>query len=468
MLKYFQKYTGKAGSFRRNTLIMSSGAMINVVISMALYTVVTRLYTKEQFGELGLYMAVSTLISLALTSLYPTGLVVPKHKRSFFALLKLCLFLTAFAGAVSILSILIFPTVFSTIFQLGSIPHLIWWIPLGVVLFSLKEVFTNWNIRNKDFKLNAFSNIVSGLSLKVGNILYAIAFSASSFGLIVTQIISLFLGIYTLGIKKMMTQISILKRISWEEVRDVAKEYKKYPINLLPGNLINKYTADLPIYLITAYFNSGLVGAFVLANSLMNIPMNVIGGSLASVFLQHANELQHKDPTKVGEFSEGINRKMLYVGVLTFGFIFAFGDLLFSIVFGQEWLVAGTIASILSAYYIFRLLSSPLTRVFRIVKKEQYSLYVSIILAFCRTAGIWYGVKSGSWMHAIIYFAIGNLIGYLFTSYFVFKAVQLPIAKLLLESILIVVIGYAIYYLIRLGLEKYIEEQHWLNSYIFN
>ena len=266
----------------------------------------------------------------------------------------------------------------------------------------------------------------------------------------------------------MMNQIKILSRITNAEVYAIARVYKKYPITLLPGNLINKYTADLPIYLLTAYFNSGLVGAFVLANSLMNIPMNVIGNSLAAVFLQHVNSLQHNEPNKVGSFSEGINRKMLYMGVLSFGFIFAFGDLIFNLVFGQEWLVAGTIASILSVYFIFRLLASPLTRVFRIVKKEEYSLYVSIALAFFRTIGIWYGVKTGSWMNAIIYFTIGNLIGYLITNYFVYKAVQLPIIKLLWESFSIVLVGYVIYYLLRLGLERFIDQPHWLNSYIFN
>ena len=191
MLNEILKHTGSKGSFRRNTLIMSGGAIVNVIISMGLYSVIARLYTKEQFGELGLFMAVSTLLSLGFTSLYPTGLVVPKFKKEFFALLKLSLYLSFFGAVLSLIFIFLFRSFFINIFQLESISSLIYLIPIGVLLFSLKDVFFNWNIRNKDFKLNASSSIYSSISLKGGNVLYALIFGSSTMGFPLVLIIKI-------------------------------------------------------------------------------------------------------------------------------------------------------------------------------------------------------------------------------------------------------------------------------------
>ena len=441
---------------------MSGGAMLNVIISIGLYPIVTRLFTKEQFGGAGLFMAVVGVISLAATSLYPSGLVIPKFKREFYGLLKLSLLLALVGVLSTTLFIISFKDFFIYIFKLDTILYIIPLIPIGVALTCIKDISVNWNVRNKDFKRNAISNIASSSSLKSMNIGYALLINPSVFGLVFSHLFSSTFAILTLGIGKMFKGINVLKRISLKESIGVGIKYKKYPLNLLPGNLINKYTSDLPIYMLTAYFSPAITGAFVLANSIMNIPLNVIGNSLASVFLQKANELYLIDPKKMSEFANRTNKKILMVGVLVFGVLFAFGDLIFAIGFGKKWTIAGQFAGILSIYYIFKLLAGPMAKVFRVVGKEQFSLYVSSVLAIARSVGIWLGVKSGDPIQAIIYFSIANLIGYAITYMFVFKACNLPIIKPLLFTILTVAVVFSMFYCIRCGIDQMFNTNSWL------
>jgi O-antigen/teichoic acid export membrane protein len=434
---------------------MSSGAFLNVLISLGLYPIVTRLFAKEHFGGVGLFMAVVGVISLLGTSLYPSGLVIPKYRRDFYALVKLSLMLMTFTVVLTIGFIYFFTDTFVSIFKLSTIRSLLPLIPLGIFLSCIRDISTNWNIRNKDFKKNAFSNVVSSGGLKATNIGYAFIFGPSALGLILSTIISIILAIFTLGIVKMRTGIKVLSRISFKESIAVGKKYKKYPLNLLPGNLINRYTSDLPIYLLTAYFSPAITGAFVLANSLMNIPVNVIGTSISSVFLQRANELFLRDPKELSYFAGQTNRKLLLVGAPVFGILFGFGDLIFTIGFGSEWTLAGQFAIILSTYFIFKLVSSPIARVFRIVGKEQYSLYVSIVLAIVRSLGILLGVQSGDSIKAILYFTIANVFGYFITYILVFKACNLPIIKTLIESLLIITLCFSLFFMIRYCLGLY-------------
>jgi len=446
--------TGTSGSFRRNTLIMSSGAFINVLFSLILYPIVTRIYSKEDFGDYGLIISVVSILSLAGTALYPTGIVIPKFRASFYALVKLCFTLTFVTLVVTILWILFFQKSFLYIFKLHGVRDYLYLIPIGVVAFSLKTIFININVRRKLFKYNAISNVAGSFSMKSLNVGYALLISASSFGLLITHFVSVAIQILTLGIGKIKRDIIFSMSSSFDAMRQVAIKYKKYPLHLLPGNLINKYTSDLPIYLLTAYFNSSIVGAFVLANSIMLIPLNVIGNSMSSVFLQKSNELYIKNPRELSKFTSNLNRKMVALGVVVFGFLFGFGDIAFCLVFGKKWLLAGQIAIVLSICFVMKLIAGPLAVIFKSVGKEQYSLYASVVLGVLRTAGLYAGLYYNNFMKAVWFFTIGNAIGYLFTLMLVYRSTNLPTLKLVSEILLILLAGFALFYLLRMGLER--------------
>jgi len=445
---------------------MSSGAGLRVLISIGLYPIVTRIFTKEQFGGLGLYLAVVGIIALAGTSLYPSGLVIPKFKRDFYALVKLSISLAIIVVIVTSFTIFFFKDTFIYIFKLETLGNLIYLIPFGIALTCITDISLNWNVRNKDFKKNAFSGVASGGSLKIMNISHGLVFGPTLIGLIISNWISVIIAISTLGVKKMIIGLRVLRRVSLKETIVIGKTYKKYPLNLLPGNLLNKYTTDLPIYMLTAYFSPAITGAFVLADNIMKIPLNVIGNSLGLVFLQRANELYLTSPKSMSDFAYETNKKMLKVGVLSFGFLFGFGDLIFAIVFGKKWAIAGTFARILSTYFIFKLISGPMAKVFRVVGKEQYSLYVSCVLAVVRFVGIYLGVISNDYMLAITYFTIANIIGYLVTYVFLFKACNLPILQSFVETITIVIVSYGLFFLLRKGFDNIIDTSIFLKSSI--
>jgi len=452
--KYFQKIIGKEGTFRQNVFVMSGGSLINVFISLGLYPIVTRLYTKADIGNAGLFTAVVGLIAMGSTGMFPTGLVIPKLRREFYGLLKLSLISLCISIFFVVFIIIFSNKYFIRIFNLETISHFTWLIPIGVILYAAKSILLNWNVRKKEFKINASSNVATALTTKILNIINALLIGASVLGLIFSSLISILLATTILGTARTKVQLQLLGRITWQESLEIGRRYRKYPFALLPANLINKYTADLPIYLLTSYFSPAITGAFILANNIMRIPLNVISNSLSSVFLQKANELYLDDPSKMSSFALKVNRRMLLAGIATFGTLFAFGDIVFPFVFGLNWSLAGRFASILSCYYIFRLITTPMAKIFRVIGKEEYSLYVNIILASCRTIGIYFGVLSGGFMKAITLFTIANIIGYIITYIFVFKACKLPVFRVLLETMVLVVIGYSILYLSRRGLDN--------------
>jgi O-antigen/teichoic acid export membrane protein len=441
---------------------MSGGAVVNVVLSLILYPIVTRIYSTEDMAVYGIFLSVTTLIALISTALYPSGLVIPKFKIEFYALLKLSFYLGGVGVLFSLAAVFLFSDIFGWLFQWEILGLLIYIIPLGVALEIVKDIAVNWNVRNKDFTKNALSSVVNGGSMRILSIGYGKLIAASSIGLVSAQVFSNFFTIATLGVGGMIEKLKLVFRIDNHEVKRIAKKYERYPTYLLPSNILNKYTADLPIYLITAYFAPTITGAFVLSSQIIRIPINVIGSSVASVFLQKANELFHNDPEETRLFAKNTHYKILFLGTLAFGFLYAFGDITFYIVFGQEWKLAGQFASILSIFCVFKLLSGPMARVYRITGKEQYSLYVSIVLAICRTIGIFIGVLSGSYILAIYYFVAGNVIGYIFNMYLVFDSLKMESLKLVSITIFYVVLAFSLFHLLRFSLDHFLSFTNYL------
>lgn len=433
---------------------MSSGAGLNVIISLLLYPIVTRIYSEEVIGQLGLFVAATSIIALAGTMFYPYGLVIPKFRKDFYALLKVCFALTCISVALTTLIILLVPNLFLYVFKAHSLSNYLYLFPLGVALFSLKDIFINWNIRIKKFKNNALSNVTASGTLRISSIAFGVFISPSLLILLVSQLLSYFFQIIALGISKLKLHFKILAKVSNLEMKRIGLKHKKYPLNILPANLINKYTSDLPIYLLTAYFSASTTGYFVLANSIMAIPVAVIGNSFAVVFLQKANELYLHDKSSLRDFTSKVYYKMLFLGILAFGIAFSFGDVLFAFVFGSNWLMAGKMAAILSIYYIFKLLSGPLAKIFIVVGKEQYALYTSTTLAILRTLGMFYGITSQNPLKAISYFTLANILGYLVVSFLVFKVCNIRPFWTILQTILCIATGFAFFYVLRLLIQR--------------
>ena len=428
--------------------------MINVLISVVLTPIVSRLYDKEEFGVFYIYMSIVTIASLVISGMYPHAIVLPRKETGLHALVKLCLILML--GGVVLGSVVLwaFGTNILASFDGQALSPYMWLIPLGVVITILNLIFINWNIRNKAFKSNATAQVAGSGSNKATQIALAPVLNGAFPGLIYADLCSKTISSIILSSKEMIRQIFKLGTVSWAAVKASAVEFINYPKYILSGNFVNKFTEDIPLYVISSFFGIGAVGAFGFANQMLGIPYNVIGKSIAPVYFQQANELYEKDKEALKQFTRRSYDKMLLLGSLAFGFTFAFGDVFFKWFFSAEWELAGQVAAILSVYYIFKLISSPFSGIYRVVRQESLTLIINSMLAVLRVAGIFIGVYTGSFLWAIGLFAGASLIGYMINNLLVFRAVGIPMRRVLFQTLATVLVIYGGFYLIRMGLNN--------------
>ena len=101
------KFFGEKGSFKRNSGVMASGAMISTLVALGTMPIISRIFDKDDFGVYAVFVSVTSLVGMFATAFYPTAFVIPKFKVDFLKLLKASIFGMLITTTVALYSNLI-------------------------------------------------------------------------------------------------------------------------------------------------------------------------------------------------------------------------------------------------------------------------------------------------------------------------------------------------------------------------
>src|SRR6218665_1405506 len=152
----------KQSDFFKSVLTLMTGTVIAQIIGYAVYPSITRIYSPEEMGELGLFTRFVPFIATFATVRYEFALPLAKQDHHAFGLFRLSLRI----AFVCLFSVLIFGMCYA-IFQPEQKDYLIF------VLMSVGSAYasvwinlgTNWAIRKKEFKLISQQRVINALSV---------------------------------------------------------------------------------------------------------------------------------------------------------------------------------------------------------------------------------------------------------------------------------------------------------------
>ncbi|MEZ4698174.1 MAG: hypothetical protein R2832_17280 [Rhodothermales bacterium] len=131
-----------------------------------------------------------------------------------------------------------------------------------------------------------------------------------------------------------------------------------------------------PVLFLSAFFDPVTAGFFALADRVTRMPLVLISNSIAQVYLGEASE-------KVG--AEKFQSLILVVCQSNLGvsppasvpliILLFFGPALFSLVFGNKWLLAGVFAQYLAPQLAVRFVVAPFIQTLLLMTAGVFSLY---------------------------------------------------------------------------------------------
>ena len=111
----------------------------------------------------------------------------------------------------------------------------------------------------------------------------------------------------------------------------------------------------------------------------LGMPSALIGGSIGQVFFQEATKEKQRTGQAINSYLSTL-KKLIMLGVPSFGVLFFIVEDLFALVFGEEWRIAGTYAQIVVPLFFIRFISSSLSRTVIVFEKQRSELIINLFL----------------------------------------------------------------------------------------
>jgi O-antigen/teichoic acid export membrane protein len=427
-LRDFIRNLKSEGSFARNYTIAFSGNTTSILIGFLFTPFIARIYTPEAYGFFAFFISISQNIAIISTLQLPRAFVLPETEAEFHRVLYSALLAMVFiVGSSAVILLLLGDSIFR-FFNVGpaQMPLLIYVIPVSILLYASNDILKSWNVRGKRFTRNALNQVLSSTVSRGTTMVYGLATSGNIWGLLFGDIISKVLEFFFLGGR--VFRRTSLQLLSFREIQffQTLKDYRSYPLFMLPGVWVQALITQLPVYAALFFFDSDSAGYYSFANSLLNLPVYVLAGAMAPVFLQKASETFRRDPSDMGRLVESLANRLFFTGLLPIVFLIVFGDYLFILILGDQWLNSGRMASYMGVYFLFMIINYPLVSLYRIYKKEHLSLFINLMVLVLAASGLAIGHMYHDFMIGIAFFSGASLIGYISNISVILKLSGIP------------------------------------------
>lgn len=438
----------------QNFAITMSGSMAVTAIGFLLTPVMSRLYPPAAYGQFAVFNSLASNLAMLSTLSYTTAFLQPKDKENFYALVQLTVLLTF--GICALLSVALFiigPLLIQQL-HIQVIGKLLYTMPVLLLFFNLNNIMNGWYMREKAFLKRASVEVTTALVGRGFTIGYGWWAGGSVTGLLLGELFNRLTSTISLLSGSIWQSTGMLWRtFSWTRVKAVAIEYKQFPLYFLPATFVSSLSAQLPIFVLTTGFGSTAVGLYSFSVGLLEIPVTLIGNAIMPVFWQKAIETHHNEPERLPVIMISLYYKLLYLGLLPFGIITIYGDVLFKFVFGVRWEMAGVYTGYLGYYYVFKLMSQATAPIYTILNKQGFVLWTNVLLLVVRAAALGVGLLAHDLNLALLLFGLGSLISTFLIDMQVLSLLKLPVIRIGLRTLVIVGSTLIILKGIRMGAE---------------
>jgi O-antigen/teichoic acid export membrane protein len=365
-----------------------TGTTIAQALPIAISPILTRLYTPQDFGILGLFLAITGLFGSIVNGRYELAIILPKEDEDAINVAALGFLIASTISISALIFIILFQQKILTSIPNKEIGNWLYLTPISVFLAGIFNVLNYLNIRTKGYKDIAKSVTYKAIALAIFSVAFGFT-KIGSGGLIGANIISQFFSN-----KKLFSNIqkkNLFQYVSITKIKKMAKRYKKLPQYSMPGIFANTLAQSLSSFFISAIYSVTSLGHYTLVQRTLGLPFSIIAQAYSQVYLQEASSEKQKTGKTENTFIHVLKR-LSVIGIPTsFILFFTIQDAV-TLIFGKEWAIAGSYAKILVPYFCFRFISSPLSTTLLIFEKQKTELLIHLSIL-----GIFLLLSLASW-----------------------------------------------------------------------
>jgi O-antigen/teichoic acid export membrane protein len=393
--------------FKYSAALLSSNA-ISQLIGILVYPIITRIYSKEIFGEFSLFYSIVGVLTILSTGKYEAAMILPKSEKKADALFQLCLILNVCLFVFSLLIVFFGKGLIITLFNHENLIRLLPFIPISVLLGGLWQTLNYYFIRHKKYYNIGIYNIAQSLinsALKCILGFKGFIQSGLIWGTFLGQLLAFFLCFFKSGF-----QLKNRKPVEKAEMAEVAKTYANFPKFELPNEFLNTLAGNLPVLLLSIYFNMEEIGLFSLALTVGFRPVNLFCNSVYQVLFKKITDRIHQKELVVKDLL--LFCKTCVITILPFFLLFLFiSEWVFGILFGKEWAEAGFYLKWMLPWLFMIVLVASLSFIPDLFFRQKTAMYIEITSVVIRVIALLTGIYFRNFRLAIaLYCSLSALI----------------------------------------------------------
>ena len=393
--------------FKHSAVLLSSNAL-SQLIAIIVYPFVTRIYNPAVFGEFTLIISITSIVSLIATGKYELAILLPKSEKKAVALFQLCFFLNIIFFIISLFIVLLCKTGIAIFLNQEKLSSLFLFIPFIILLTGYWQTMNYFLIRQKKYYNVSVYNVTqsifnSGLKCLLGvkGLIQSGLMWATLCGQFIATLISVISG---------RAYFKNALKIDKAQIVHVAKVYSNFPKFELPHGLLNSFAGNLPILLLSFYFEMDKIGLFSLALTLGFRPINLFTNSVYQVlYRKMAEKLQNKETLGDNIFSF---YKTCCVVFLPFFLLFLFiSEWVFGLFFGIEWKESGFYLKLMLPWLFMIILTASSSFIPDLFFRQKTAMMIEIVYVLLRLSALLAGIYFNNFRLAItLYCAVSAIM----------------------------------------------------------
>jgi len=387
----------------RNVFAVAYGTAAAQVVVVAFSPLITRIYSPEVFGLQGVFLSLVGILSPVITLRYPMAIITAETDAEALRLSRLSLLI---AGGVAGLLWLILLTGGQTVLQiLGAeeLGVLILFLPLALLSVAFQDVTDYRAARLGVFRLVGVVEVLQAFAANLARVLGGLAAPITATLVTVTALApAVKAAILRIGSRDLRRPAVGLNRA---EAAALLGRHRDFPLYRMPTDLLNALSQSVPVLLLGALFSPAAAGLYVLARSVINLPLNVLGTALGNVLYARFAEMQREGKALFPLVAKATFLQLLFPGGGLAAVSFLFPDL-FAVFFGENWRMSGEYAQWMSLWIICMLTNTPSVRALPVIGQQGWHLLFNSLIFAVGVIGLFAGYTiEGTEIGAVIYFS---------------------------------------------------------------
>lgn len=399
--------------FVRDGATLVSGTMLSQLVTIGTAPVMARLYDPAAYGLLGLFIAVYGMVTISATLQYQAAVILPADDGDAMALVKGGVYLGLITTClILVISLLPLRSVLSG----TGYEAIVRWIPLMAIM-ALPNAFTafgtGWLCRKQQFHMMSVSRIVTNVvSMVVG---LALGFSVGAdWGLLAGNTLGLLAGAAVIWYGMRASGGLEYRHIPFSNVFAQFRKFKKFPLLAAPNDLLSQTANQTPIFLLTGFIGTQAVGFYNMSNRLLGLPNSILGESISTVFSQRAAK-QYAEHGECAKLYRQMFWGLVSITVPGITILAITAPVMFAIVLGEKWRIAGEYSQILCWLFGFKLICSPLSVMMTIAHRQAEDLVVQVMRVVILSLSVWCAnAFFGTTESMLIAFTAASSLAYLY------------------------------------------------------